>query len=144
MSLAMTKTEREAFLAEAHVGVLGAPEEGRAPMLAPVWYSYQPGGAVRVITGPRSRKARLVAASGRLSLCVQTETAPYKYVTVEGPVTSTTEVDADERRTMAHRYLGAELGDMYVEATRADAQGDVVIEVMPEHWRTTDYGKQFG
>lgn len=37
--MSMTKDEREAFLAEARVGVLAVTSEG-APLLTPIWYSY--------------------------------------------------------------------------------------------------------
>jgi nitroimidazol reductase NimA-like FMN-containing flavoprotein (pyridoxamine 5'-phosphate oxidase superfamily) len=84
MSLTMTRFERESFLADLHVGVLGVNAEGRGPLIVPVWYSYEPGGTVNVITGENSRKAALIDSTGRFSLCVQTELAPYKYVTVEG------------------------------------------------------------
>ena len=86
MSLTMKKQEREAFLAEVHVGVISISEPGRGPLTVPVWYSYEPGGDLRVVTGRTSRKGRLMAQSDRLSLCVQTETAPYKYVSVEDPI----------------------------------------------------------
>jgi hypothetical protein len=56
MSLAMTPREREAFLAEVHVGVISIPEPGRGPLAVPIWSS------------------------------VQRETPPYKYVSVEGPI----------------------------------------------------------
>ncbi len=76
------------------------------PLTVPVWYSYEPGGTVNVITGAQSRKGRCIAAAGRFSLCAQTEDPPYQYVTVEGPVAATDHaVDPDERRAMAHRYL---------------------------------------
>ena len=52
--------------------------------LTMVWYSYEPGGEVRIITGRTSRKGKLLECAGRFSLCVQTETLPYKYVSVEG------------------------------------------------------------
>ena len=44
MSLAMTKQEREAFLADLHVGVISIDEAGRGPLTVPIWYDYQPGG----------------------------------------------------------------------------------------------------
>ena len=46
--------------------------------------------------------------------------------------------------TLAYRYLGAEIGDLYLAATAADAPHSVVFRMAPEHWRTTDYAKQFG
>ena len=42
------------------------------------------GGEVRVVTDRASRKGRLLERVKRCSLCAQSETPPYKYVTVEG------------------------------------------------------------
>ena len=87
MTLAMTRVEREDFLAETRVGILGVVEPRRGPLTVPVWYHYEPGALVRVVTGETSLKGRLLREAGRMSLCVQTEAAPYRYVSVEGPVT---------------------------------------------------------
>jgi len=141
----MTTAEREAFLADVHVGILSVDDPGRAPLAVPVWYAYAPGATVDVVTGGHSVKARLLRAAGRFSLCAQTETPPYRYVSVEGPVTAVADaVEPDERRALAHRYLGAELGELYLAATEADAADSVVFRMAPERWRTTDYGKQLG
>src|SRR5262245_31279727 len=77
MALTMTRLEREAFLAGVHVGIISIAEEGRGPLTVPIWYAYEPGGELRVITGRSSRKGRLLAHAGRFSICVQTETPPY-------------------------------------------------------------------
>jgi nitroimidazol reductase NimA-like FMN-containing flavoprotein (pyridoxamine 5'-phosphate oxidase superfamily) len=144
MSVTMSRPEREEFLAAVHVGVLSVAEVSRAPLTVPVWYSYAPGGVVSVITGSASRKARLIAAAGRVSLCAQSEAAPYKYVSVEGPVTSTqAPVDADEARDMAYRYLGQEFGDLYLAATAERAAGQCVIRMTPESWLTSDFAKEY-
>jgi len=141
----MTKAEREAFLAGVHVGVLAVADAGRAPLTVPVWYSYDPGGLVSIITGRSSRKAARIEAERRISLCAQTETAPYQYVSVEGPVVQVdSTVDAAERQAVAYRYLGKELGDLYLEATQADAAENIAVRMRPEHWLTVDYQKQFG
>jgi nitroimidazol reductase NimA-like FMN-containing flavoprotein (pyridoxamine 5'-phosphate oxidase superfamily) len=144
-SLAMTRWEREAFLADVHVGIIGIAQPGRPPLTVPIWYGYEPGGLVTIITGRSSRKAVLIEAARAFSLCAQTETAPYKYVSVEGPVTSIEQdVDPAERRAMAHRYLGEAMGDAYNAATEANAADDVTIRMRPETWFTVDYTKQFG
>jgi PPOX class probable F420-dependent enzyme len=143
MSLAMSIEEREAFLARAHVGVVSvADDDGRGPLTVPMWYGYEPGGTVTLLTPRGSRKTRLIRRAGRLSLCVQTAEAPYKYVTVEGPVTAIEEsVTLEERRALAHRYLGPEPGDFYVEST-ADATDSMVrIRMRPERWLSVDQGK---
>ena len=142
--LTMTKSEREQFLAGIHVGVLGITADGRAPLTVPVWYSYEPGGEIRFITGGASRKAVLLEPAGRASLCAQTETAPYQYVSVEGPVTIERRVDPDERRAIAHRYLGQEFGDAYYDATEAESAANVTVRLAPERWLTVDYHKMLG
>jgi hypothetical protein len=138
----MTVAEREDFLAGLHVAVLSVADPGRGPLTVPVWYSYAPGGTLDVVTGGQSVKAQRLRAAGRFSLCVQSESVPYRYVSVEGPVADVDEVVSDaERRSLARRYLGTEGGDLYVASTAEQAAGSVAFRMVPEHWRTTDYGK---
>lgn len=142
MSFAMTKSEREAFLADLHVGVVAIPDPAGAPLAAPIWYRYAPGGAIEFITDRDSRKARLLATGTRLSLCAQDERPPYKYVTVEGIVAALDPVDIDrDARPIAHRYLGPERGDAYVQ-TFGPPEGMVLVRIRPERWRTVDYAKE--
>ena len=61
MSLRMTKQEREAFLADVHIGIISIAEEGRGPLTVPIWYAYDSGGDLRIMTGRESRKGRLLA-----------------------------------------------------------------------------------
>ena len=142
MTTAMTKQEREAFLAEVRVGILSLPQPGLGPLAAPIWYSYEPGGDILLLTGRDSRKGRLLAPGVRVSLCVQTETRPYKYVTVEGPVVAVDARDVDrDLRPMAVRYLGREQGDQYAAAAASATMDSVLVRIRPEHWLTVDYGK---
>ena len=67
MSLTMTRQEREKFLGDVHVGIIGIAEDGRGPLTVPVWYTYDRG-EVRVMTG---RRRRGDSSSGRgASACV--------------------------------------------------------------------------
>ena len=145
MSLAMTAAEREAYLTDLHVGVLSvAGEDGRAPLTVPMWYLYEPGGLLSIITGNGSRKAIALREAGRCSLCVQDEAPPYKYVTVEGPVVAIEPVDEGERRLMARRYLGDEGGDAYVASTASERTTSVTVRMRPERWLSADFGKLGG
>ncbi len=111
MSRPMTQEEREAFLAEVHVGVIGLDRRGRAPLTVPIWYIYEPGGELWIMVESDSAKQRLIERAGRFSLCVQSETPPYKFVSIEGPVTNVRPSDKDrDERLMAHRYLGEKPG----------------------------------
>lgn len=84
----MTTEEREIFLADVHVGMLAIDEPGRGPLNLPIWYLYRKG-IVLISLGGDTLKARLLQAAGRATMTVQTETAPYRYVSVEGPVALT-------------------------------------------------------
>ena len=141
----MTKSEREAFLADVHVGIVAVVEAGRAPLAVPIWYRYEPGGVVRFVTGGSSRKGRAIRAAGRISLCVQTEAPPYKYVTVEGPTTIGAAPDFErDHRGIAVRYLGAQMAETYLSATAGEREGTVLVEMTPERWLSVDYSKSFG
>ena len=141
MSLKMTVSEREAFLADLHVGVLSLNEPGRGPLTAPVWYSYEPGGEIVFVTGRSSRKGKLVEVGTRVSFCAQQEELPYKYVSIEGPVTAIDPADREAvTRPIAQRYLGVEQGDAYVDSPSGDDES-VTIRIRPERWLTVDYAK---
>jgi nitroimidazol reductase NimA-like FMN-containing flavoprotein (pyridoxamine 5'-phosphate oxidase superfamily) len=143
MALTMTRLEREAFLAGVHVGMISITEEGRGPLTVPIWYAYAPGGELWLITGRNARKGRLLAQVERFSLCVQTETPPYRYVSVEGPITAIEAVDVErDLRPLAHRYLGAEEGDSFVEQMRGGQGENILVRMRPERWLTADYSKE--
>jgi nitroimidazol reductase NimA-like FMN-containing flavoprotein (pyridoxamine 5'-phosphate oxidase superfamily) len=135
----MSAADREEFLAGVRVGVLSAAmgKTGRT-LAVPVWYGYQPGGLVTVLTGRRSRKAGAIRTAGRFGLCVQDDSPPYRYVTVEGPVVSEGELDPAERLAMARRYLGSAGGDRYVADNPDPERENVAFRMRPEHWLSQD------
>ena len=136
----MTKQERDAFLADVHVGILAVDEPERGPLALPIWYQYADG-VVTIGMDGDSLKARLLRAAGRATLTVQTETPPYLYASVEGPVRVLSEHRDDLE--MATRYLGVEMGEWYA-ANNPSTERSVVVELIPEHWRTMDFGKAMG
>ena len=144
MSLAMTKEEREEFLAEVHVAIISIPESGRGPLTVPVWYAFVPSGEFHIWTGGNSRKARLLHEAGRFSLCVQEDTPPYKYVSVEGPVVAIEPIQLErDLRPLVYRYLGLEEGNRFIESLGGDSagRGDILVRMEPERWLSEDYSK---
>ncbi len=135
----MTRAEREAFLTGVHVGILAVDEPGRGPHALPIWYEVIDGDVVARIDGT-SRKAALLHAAQRATLTVQTEVAPYQYVSVEGPVTIAPREFDD--LALAVRYLGPELGAWYAE-NNGPGEQSTVVTLHPEHWRTFDFAKLF-
>ena len=136
--LTMTRTEREAFLAQAHVGVLCVPSDG-APVCSPIWYDYEPGGDIHVILDPRSRKGRLLKDGVSVTFVVQEESQPYKYVTVEGTVSLSAPKTEEHLRPLARRYLGDDLGDSYTDAN--PVEGAYRVSISPTRWMTADFAK---
>ena len=138
--LNMTTEEREAFLADVHVGILSIARTGKGPLALPIWYQYEDG-HVFIGMGGNSLKAKLLRRAGRATMTVQTETPPYKYVMVEGPVVVLAEQRDDY--AMASRYLGPELGKWYAENNPSTSES-VIVRLSPETWLTCDFGKGLG
>jgi PPOX class probable F420-dependent enzyme len=143
MSFALSRKDREAFLAGTHVGVVSVVDGDRGPLTVPVWYHYSPGGEVRIITSGATRKVGLLRAAGRMSLCAQEEAPPFRYVSVEGPVTIEKSESDAAMREMAHRYAGEQAGNRYLELTKDDRANEVVIRLRPERWYSADFSSVF-
>jgi nitroimidazol reductase NimA-like FMN-containing flavoprotein (pyridoxamine 5'-phosphate oxidase superfamily) len=142
MPAPMTREERELFMAGVHVGVLSVDEPGRGPLTVPVWYLYEPGGEIIVVTRPEARKARLLVAGARVSFLVQSEEMPPKYVTIQGRVAAASAADiARDLKPVVRKYLGAEVGDAYVDNTRPNGTNEIVVRIRPERWYSRDFGR---
>jgi nitroimidazol reductase NimA-like FMN-containing flavoprotein (pyridoxamine 5'-phosphate oxidase superfamily) len=54
--MALSKDEREEFLAQPHIAALSVNAgDKRGPLAVPIWYQYEPGGEPWVLTGAGSR-----------------------------------------------------------------------------------------
>jgi nitroimidazol reductase NimA-like FMN-containing flavoprotein (pyridoxamine 5'-phosphate oxidase superfamily) len=146
----LTEQERQAFLAEPHIGVLSvASDDGRPPLTIPLWYGYQPGGDLSFFTGTQGRQAQktgLIEKAGVVSLCVQRAEFPYKYVTVEGTVVRADRPPAAEQMlAIARRYLPEEHAQGFVAAELArPGTALVLFTIRPDRWLTADFGDDVG
>ena len=136
----MTEAERMAFLADLHVGVLSVPRAERAPLTAPIWYAYEPGGDIIVVIGRSSLKGRLAEVGLQVTLVAQREEMPYAYVSVEGRIAAIEPGDVDrDIRPLAYRYLGEDVGEQYTAST--EGRDELRVAIRPERWLTVDYAK---
>ncbi|MBX3025994.1 pyridoxamine 5'-phosphate oxidase family protein [bacterium] len=140
-TLAMSPAQRDEFLAATHVGVVSIADGARGPLAVPVWYRYAPGGTLRFVTGARSRKAALLRAAGRAGFCVQSESPPYQYVSIEGPVTLGAPDYETDVRQVALRYLGEAMGEIYLATSAQNPEPTVLVELRPERWYSVDYSR---
>lgn len=138
MAHVFSQVEREAFLAEVRVAVVAIGATGRGPLAVPVWYAYAPGGEIGLWMDGASAKVRHLRREGRMTLCVQDATPPYRYVSVEGKLTGIAPIDVErDLRPLVARYLGAAAVDAYIEGYGGPdgLRGDVWVRVAPRHWR---------
>ena len=134
----MAAADREAFLAEPHIGVLTiARADGQPPLASPIWYELADG-VVTINVGRGSEKARLATAAGAASLTVQTEQLPYRFVTVGGAL-SVGPADEDTRRRIATRYLPAGTVDGYLAT--GDVADMVTLRLTPATWHSNDFSR---
>lgn len=139
--MALSKLEREQFLAEPHIGALSVVEgPDRGPLTVPIWYHYTPGGELSVRTGADSRKARAIWAAGRFSLLVERTEPSVRYVSVEGPVARTSRNDRELAREITARYLPADKVDAFLEYEEEQFGGQITIYMQPERWVSADLG----
>lgn len=143
-NMRMTNEQRESFLAEPHIAVMSvANDEGRPPHAVPVWYGYEPGSNLTFFTGTQGRKARktpLIEQAGMLSLTVQQEAFPYKYVTVEGTVVGIDRPPSAERMlAIVRRYLPEEQAQGMVRGELDQPTGELVLfTIRPDRWLSFD------
>ncbi len=138
----LSEHERQEFLAEPHVAALSvAAGPDRAPLVVPIWYQYEPGGDIWIMTGPHSRKGELIARAGRFSLMVDRLTPTIRYVSVEGPVTETVPATREQLVEISARYLPAEKVEGYVDFAWKEHGEQVVFRMRPQRWNSSDLGE---
>jgi nitroimidazol reductase NimA-like FMN-containing flavoprotein (pyridoxamine 5'-phosphate oxidase superfamily) len=139
--MALSKEEREQFLAEPHVAALSVSAgDKRGPLTVPVWYQYSPGGEPWVLTGEGSRKHRLIETQGEFTLMVERTEPSVRYVAVDGPVSRIVPATDEQLVEVTKRYLPPEAVEPYLEMARREHGPSVVVHMKPEHWLSSDLG----
>ena len=139
--MALSREEREQFLAEPHIAALSVSAgKDRGPLTVPIWYQYTPGGQPWFITGTGSRKHRLIEAAGYLSLMVERLEPTVRYVAVDGAVDRIEDGTDEQLVEMTKRYLPPEAVEPYLEMARREHGPSVAVYLTPQHWLSADLG----
>ncbi|MGW5677518.1 pyridoxamine 5'-phosphate oxidase family protein [Streptomyces sp. NPDC003860] len=140
----LTREERDEFLVQPHIGALSVDsgEEDRAPLTVPVWYRYEPGGDLWLMTAADSRKARLISAAGRFSLMVERTVPTVRYVSVEGPVVGISDATPEELEEVTRHYLvdPAKVAE-YLAFARREHGPQLVVRMRPQRWLSAELGE---
>ena len=139
--MALTRDEREQFLAEPHIAALSVSAgPDRGPLTVPIWYQYAPGGQPWVLTGLNSRKHQLIEAAGRFTLMAEHMEPSVRYVSVDGTVAEVRTATDDDVVEMSTRYVPPDRLDAYLAYARESYGDQVAIYLQPEHWLSADLG----
>lgn len=142
MPAPMSRGEREAFLAGVHVGVVSVVDGDGCPLTVPVWYLYEPGGEILLVTRPQARKAPLLRVGAPVSFLVQSEEMPPRYVSIQGTVVAADPADVDrDLKPVVRKYLSADVGDAYVDGTRPNGTDEIVVRIRPRRWFSRDFSR---
>jgi PPOX class probable F420-dependent enzyme len=137
----MADDEIEALLTAPEIGVLATADLRGRPEGSPVWFEYA-AGIVRVLVHRDSRKARNIRENPQVSFTVDTRRPPYRGVVLRGEAALSGPEPALRRR-LAHKYLGAEVGDRYLAKTaRFDAE-DALVTLRVSGRYSWDYSKGY-
>jgi nitroimidazol reductase NimA-like FMN-containing flavoprotein (pyridoxamine 5'-phosphate oxidase superfamily) len=141
----LTEQEQQQFLADLHIAVLSLPSDDERPPLAfPIWYGYEPGGQITYYThrsDPKVRKLRLLHEGSAVSLVVQREELPYKYVTVEGTVIAENQAPAfEDMLAIVRRYLPEDDAWAYINHEIESGAALVIFSIRPDRWSGYDFG----
>ena len=114
----------------ARTAKLGIVRADGSPLVAPVWIE-RDGDEIVFMTSADTIKGKSILRDGRVSLCLDNETPPFDFVTING--TTTTSTDPDEllhwSTRIAGRYMGADLAEQY--GRRNAVPPEMVVRVQP-------------
>ncbi len=128
----MSENEWQEFvMQDSRTGKLATVREDGRPHLVPIWFILQEG-SLLFMTGEGTVKAGNIRRDRRVAICVDDETFPFSYVTIEGKA-EVLDPDQDEfvkiSTEIARRYVGDEQAGEY--GKRNAVPGELLIRVKP-------------
>ena len=128
------------LLSDANLARLAYVGTDGRPRVVPIWFQHRDG-AIVMVTGPKTEKARALAANGAVALTIDSSQPPYKVLLVQGDA-ALEEVDgmAPEYPEIVRRYLGPAT-DGYLAQLHVKRQ--VRIRVAIRSWRVFDFVKRY-
>ncbi len=132
MAREMTAGEyRDCLLGGTRTAVLGTVRADGRPHAAPVWYVLD-GETFVFMTGEDSVKGRNLRRDPRITLCVDDDTPPFRFVIVEGEASVSAD-DPDMLRwstLIGGRYMGEDQAEAF--GRRNAAPGELLVRLTPE------------
>jgi PPOX class probable F420-dependent enzyme len=129
----MSDDEVRAFLTAdpARPAILATTRADGRPHVAPIWYSVDDDGSIVFTTGDSTVKGRNLRRAGWAALSVDDDAPPFSFVTIEGAVTISDDLDAVRRwaGVIAARYMGTRRAEEYGD--RNGVPGELLVRLTP-------------
>lgn len=141
----LSEQERWDLLNERHVAVMSvATDDDRPPLTVPLWYAVQEDMTLFFFTGTTGepvRKTRLIERARAVTLVVQREEMPYRYVTVECSLEAVHRPPtAEQMVSVVGRYLPERQAQGFVRgALRRATEHLVGFTLRPTRWNALDF-----
>ncbi len=130
----MNDDEVRAFLTSmpAHTGKVATVRADGRPHVAPVWYAVDDDGSIYFTTGADTVKGKNLTRTGYAAMSVDDERPPFSFVTLEGPVEMSDDLDAVRKwaTIVGGRYMGADKAAGFGE--RNAVRGELLAHLRPE------------
>src|SRR5438445_5358631 len=131
----MSDDEVRAFLTAMppHTGKLATVRADGRPHVAPVWYAVDDDGSIVFNTGEGTVKGKNLRRAGYAAMSVDDERPPFSFVTLEGPVELSDDLDQVRRWATAigGRYMGEDQAEAF--GNRNAVPGELLARLAPEH-----------
>ena len=129
----MSADEVHAFLsaAPARPAILATTRADGRPHVAPIWYAVDDDGSILFNTGEDTVKGRNLRRAGYAIVAVDDDAPPFAFVTLEGPVTISEDLDQVRHWAgiIGGRYMGADRADEY--GRRNGVPGELLVRLTP-------------
>src|SRR4051794_29591286 len=130
----MNEDEVRAFITSMppHTGKVATVRADGRPHVAPVWYAVDDDGSIYFTTGADTVKGKNLARTGYAAMSVDDERPPFSFVTIEGPVALSDDLDAVRHwaTIVGGRYMGEDKGAAFGE--RNAVPGELLVHLRPE------------
>lgn len=129
----MTEDEIRRFLLQGtFTGKLGTINKNGTTHIVPIWYTLDEQGNIIFNTGDKSVKAKNIQRDNRVRLCVDDQTPPFSFVTIDGiaeVISDTPTENFKWAKIIAARYMGNDKAEIY--AKRNSTQGELLLKIKP-------------
>ena len=127
----MTQDETRAFLLEGtRTAALATVRPDGRPHVAPIWFTLD-GDDLLFNTGEETVKGANLRRNGRVALMVDDEEPPFAFVSIEGDVSLSDDLDTMRHwaTRIAARYMGEDQAEAY--GKRNAVPGELLVRVHP-------------